>query len=102
MAIAKPSNNKDETREKSGTSGAGSPVGMCPTNLIVHFEFKSAYVDIKVPPTTTMSSIGIGIVVLLATLDFSHSLLNTRIDIVMAEIIVAATFTSAIFEKISM
>jgi hypothetical protein len=55
-----------------------------------------------VPPTTTMSSIGIGIDVLLATLDFSHSLLNTRIDIVMAEIIVAATFTSAIFEKISM
>jgi hypothetical protein len=42
-----------------------------------------------------------GIDVFLATLDFSHSLLKTKIEIAMMEIIVTAGFKSGIFVKIS-
>ena len=59
------------------------------------------YFDTKVPVTTAISSIGIGILLFLATLGFSISLFMTRTMIVMADIVTAARLTVKIVLKIS-
>lgn len=59
--------------------------------MTLHTSFISRYRESIVPDTTTISSMGIGIAVFLATRGFKNSLLNVKIQIVMIEIITAMT-----------
>lgn len=100
-AIAKESTKSSFHRPKLGITGWGSPTGMWPTGAIAQDSSIFSSLESKVPPTTAINSIGIGILDVFATRGFKYSLLNTRMEIDIRDKSMATWFAECMPWKIS-